>query len=154
VREFLSELPPYLKYVVMTFIPWIELRGAVPWAVQQGEQVYLPIILVTNWLIFFPTYFILEWVYEHIPEGSWLHRKLERIRHKAHPKVERWGMLGLALFVAIPLPGTGAYSGSVAAWMLDVPWRKAMVAVGLGVLIAFGVVWALAETAVAGMGLL
>jgi uncharacterized membrane protein len=154
VREFLSELPPYLKYVVMTFIPWIELRGAVPWAVQQGEQVYLPIILVTNWLIFFPTYFILEWVYVHIPEGSWLHRKLERIRHKAHPKVERWGMLGLALFVAIPLPGTGAYSGSVAAWMLDVPWRKAMVAVGLGVLIAFGVVWALAETAVAGMGLL
>ena len=50
--------------------------------------------------------------------------------------MERWGPVGLALFVAIPLPGTGAYSGSLAAWLLDVPWRRAMLSVGLGVVIA------------------
>jgi uncharacterized membrane protein len=154
VTEFLAGLPPYLKYVVMTFVPWIELRGAVPWAVQQGDQAYLPIILLTNWIIFFPTYFILEWVYEHIPEGSWLHRKLERIRSKAHPMVEKWGLVGLAVFVSIPLPGTGAYSGSCAAWLLDIPWRKAALGVSAGVLAAFFAVWALSEGAFAGLSLL
>jgi len=154
VEELIGQLPPYAKYVVLTFIPWIELRGAVPWAVQQGDQVYLPIIAITNCVIFFPTYFILEWVYEHIPEGSWIHRKLESIRTKAHPKVERFGLLGLALFVAIPLPGTGAYSGSVAAWLLDFEWKRGFLGVVIGVLVAFGIVCALAEGVAAGFRLM
>ncbi|MDH4140676.1 MAG: small multi-drug export protein, partial [Coriobacteriia bacterium] len=106
MNDALSNLPPYVKYVVVTLIPWIELRGAIPWAVGAGDLAYIPIIVVTNVLIFFPTYFILEWIYEHIPEGSWLHRKLENVRAKAHPLVEKYGFFGLALFVGIPLPGT------------------------------------------------
>lgn len=153
MEELIAQLPPYVKYVVLTLVPWIELRGAVPWAVAADERIFFPIIVITNCLIFFPTYFILEWVYEHIPEGSWIHRKLERIREKAHPKVERFGLLGLALFVAIPLPGTGAYSGSVASWLLDVEWKKAFLGVVIGVLIAFCIVWALAEGVSAGIGL-
>lgn len=152
--EWLKELPPYLKYVALTLVPWVELRGAVPLAVQQGEQVYLPLIAVVNALIFWPTYFGLEWIYEHIPEGSWIHRKLERIRAKAHPLVERYGFLGLALFVAVPLPGTGAYSGSAASWLLDMDYRRAFAAVALGVAIAFGVVWGLSALAVRGVELL
>ncbi len=150
MEEFVAGLPPYLKYVVLTAVPWVELRGAVPWAVQQGDQAYFPLIILTNVLIFWPTYFGLEWIYEHIPEGTWVHRKLERIRHKAHPLVEKYGLLGLAVFVSIPLPGTGAYSGSAASWLLDMGWRKAFLAVCLGVMIAFTAVWALSE---AGIGL-
>ena len=154
MEELIEQLPPYVKYVVLTFVPWIELRGAVPWAVGAGERLYLPLIVITNMLIFFPTYFILEWVYEHIPEGTWIHRKLEKIRAKAHPKVEKYGILGLALFVGIPIPGTGAYSGSVAAWLLDVEWKRAFMGVSAGVLIAFAIVWALSEGVTAGIGLL
>jgi uncharacterized membrane protein len=58
------------------------------------------------------------------------------------------------LFVAVPLPGTGAYSGTCAAWLLDVEWKRALLAVGLGVTIAFFAVWGLAELAVAGIELL
>lgn len=151
--EWAESLPAYLKYVVLTFVPWVELRGAVPLAVQQGERVYLPLILVVNWLIFPPTYFILSFVYDHISEGSWIHRKLERIREKAHPLVERWGVLGLALFVGIPLPGTGAYSGTCAAWLLDVGWKRAAAGVALGVLLAFGIMLAVSEIAAAGFSL-
>ena len=150
MEEFVAGLPPYLKYVVLTAVPWVELRGAVPWAVQQGDHVYFPLIILTNVLIFWPTYFGLEWIYEHIPEGTWVHRKLERIRRKAHPLVEKYGVFGLAVFVSIPLPGTGAYSGSAASWLLDMGWRKAFVSVCLGVFIAFTAVWALSE---AGLGL-
>lgn len=153
MEDLVAGLPPYLKYIVLTLVPWVELRGAVPWAVQQGEQLYFPIIVLTNVLIFFPVYFICGWVYHLIPEGSWLHRKLESIRVKAHPKVEKWGILGLALFVGIPLPGTGAYSGSLAAWLLNVEWHRALAGVALGVLLAFGVMWALSEGLLAGVGL-
>ena len=153
MQDMLANLPPYVKYVALTLVPWVELRGAIPLAVQQGERVYLPLILITNCLVFFPTYFILEWVYELIPEGTWIHRKLEQIRKKAHPFVERHGVLGLAVFIAIPLPGTGAYSGSVAAWLFDVEWRKALLAVCLGVSGAFCIVWAASEVVAAGVRL-
>jgi uncharacterized membrane protein len=153
MQDLLASLPPYLKYVVMTVLPWIELRGAIPWAVQQGDQVYLPLILLANCLVFFPTYFILGWIYHLIPEGTWLHRRLEGARAKAHPLVERYGVLGLAVFVAIPLPGTGAYSGSVAAWLLGMDWRKSFLAVSLGVLGAFCIVWAASEAVAAGFRL-
>ncbi len=154
VTDALSNLPPFVKYVVVTFIPWIELRGAVPLAVGQGEQIYIPLIVLTNMAIFFPTYFILEWIYEHIPVGSWLHRKLESVRTKAHPLVEKYGFWGLALFVGIPLPGTGAYSGSCAAWLLDMDWRRSFGAVAIGVLLALAIVWSLSAGVVAGLKLL
>jgi len=115
VEDLVASLPPYLKYVVLTVVPWIELRGSVPWAVQQGDRLYMPIILLANIAVFFPTYFILQWVYQHIPEGSWLRRKLEHARDRARPLVDKYGLLGLTIFVAVPLPGTGAYAGSAAA---------------------------------------
>ncbi len=154
MKELLLQLPPYLKYVALTWVPWIELRAAVPLAVQQGEQLYLPLILVANLAIFWPGSLFLDLVYHRIPEGSWLHRKLEGIRAKAHPLVEKYGFLGLALFVAVPLPGTGAYSGTAAAWLLGMDRKKAFFAVSLGVCLAFVVVWALAEGILAGVNLL
>ncbi|MBE0416557.1 MAG: small multi-drug export protein [Coriobacteriia bacterium] len=152
MEELVAGLPPYLKYVVLTLVPWVELRGAVPWAVQQGDRIYLPLIVLTNMLIFWPTYFGLELVYELIPEDTWLHRKLGSIRAKAHPFVEKYGVVGLAIFVSIPLPGTGAYSGTAASWLLDMGWRKAFLAVCLGVLIAFILVWSISEGIAAGVG--
>lgn len=143
--DLLAQLPPYLKYLALAVTPTIELRGAVPWAVQQGDTAYLPLIVIANYLVFFPTYFILQWVYKHIPEGTWLHRKLERVRDKAHPLVEKYGLLGIAFFVAVPLPGTGAYSGSAAAWLLGMDWRRALIGVIIGVSIAFVIVWAISE---------
>lgn len=151
--EFVAGLPPWLKYIVVTWLPWIELRGAVPLAVQQAEQIYLPLILLANLAIFWPGYYFLELVYERLPEGGWVHRKLEKIRIKAHPLVEKYGAFGLAVFVAIPLPGTGAYSGTAAAWLLDMEPKKAFVAVSLGVAGAFAIVWAASELAAAGFRL-
>ena len=143
--EFLSGLPEWLKYVFVSWIPTIELRAAIPWAVAAGEQIYLPIILLASLAIFWPGYYFLEFVYERFPEGGWLHRKFEKIRAKAHPLVEKYGFWGLAVFVAIPLPGTGAYAGTAAAWLLNMEPKRAFLAVSLGVTSAFLIVWALSE---------
>jgi len=151
--EFVSGLPEWLKYIVVTWLPWIELRGAIPLAFQQGERLYLPLILLANLAIFWPGYYFLEFMYERFPEGGWVHRKLESIRVKAHPLVEKYGFLGLAVFVAIPLPGTGAYSGTAAAWLLDMDKKKGFLAVSLGVVGAFLLVWGAAELVAAGVSL-
>ena len=150
---FVAGLPAWLKYLVITLIPWIELRGAVPLAFQQGEQLYLPLILLSNLAIFWPGYYFLELVYHRIPECSWLHRKLEGIRVKAEPLVEKYGFLGLAVFVAIPLPGTGAYSGTAAAWLLKMNPKRAFLAVSLGVFGAFLIITALSASVTAGFKL-
>lgn len=152
--SFVSSLPAWLKYAVVTVIPWIELRGAVPMAIAADERVYLPLVLVANLAIFWPGYYFLEFVYERFPEGGWVHRRLERIRAKAHPFVEKYGMIGLALFVAVPLPGTGAYSGTAAAWLLDLEPKCAFLAVSIGVAIAFALVWGSSELVAAGVKLL
>lgn len=151
--DFVEGLPEWLKYIVITWIPWIEARAAVPLAVQQGQQVYLPLILISNLAIFWPGYYFLEFMYDRFPEGGWLHRKFEGIRAKAHPYVEKYGFIGLAIFVAIPLPGTGAYSGTAASWLLHMEPKRAFLAVSLGVVSAFLIVWGASELVAAGVRL-
>ncbi len=151
---FVASLPPWLKYVVLTWIPWIEARAAVPLAVQQDERLYLPLILIANLAIFWPGFAFLSFVYDHLPAGGWVHRRLEGIRAKAHPLVERYGVIGLAIFVAIPLPGTGAYSGTAAAWLLGLEPKRAFLAVSIGVVGAFLIVLAVTELVAAGVQLL
>jgi uncharacterized membrane protein len=63
-------------------------------------------------------------------------RFVERSRHKVHAKVERYGYLGIMLFVAVPLPITGAWTGTLGAWILGLGRRKTMMVVAGGVLIS------------------
>jgi uncharacterized membrane protein len=58
------------------------------------------------------------------------------LRRRGEPKVEKYGFWGLFLFVAVPLPITGAYTGTILAWLLAIGWRKAFPAVALGVVVA------------------
>jgi uncharacterized membrane protein len=69
-------------------------------------------------------------------------RFVERTRQKLRKGVEKWGFLGVTLFVAIPLPVTGAWTGTIGAWVLGLSKRKTLLAVILGVIIAGAVVTA------------
>ena len=59
-----------------------------------------------------------------------------KTREKVGNKIEKYGFWGLMIFVMIPLPVTGAYSGSFAAWLFNIPKKKAFLAVSLGVIMA------------------
>jgi len=61
---------------------------------------------------------------------------VEKARAKVHGKVERYGYLGLLIFVAIPLPVTGAWTGTLGAWVLGMSKKKACLAIVGGVLVA------------------
>ena len=128
--------------VLVSMIPVVELRGGIPFGVSLGLSVpaaYLAAVIGNLLPIPFIIVYIrrvFRWLRRSLPR---LDRMVDALERKAHLKgriITRYKYLGLALFVAIPLPGTGAWTGALAAAFLDMPLRRAMPAVLLGVLTA------------------
>lgn len=128
--------------VLVSMIPVVELRGGIPFGVAAGLPVWAAFLAaVIGNLI--PVPFIIvyirrifQWMRRRLPRLNSLVDKLERKAHLKGQRVSKYKYLGLMLFVAIPLPGTGAWTGSLAAAFLDMPLRKAIPSVVAGVLIA------------------
>ena len=143
VRLFSQTIPAELTVFVLSLMPVIELRGGVPFGMAVlGLPAYLafPAAVVGNLI---PAPFIIVyirriflWIRRKVPRLNHLVDKLERKAHLKGQKVTKYKYLGLLLFVAIPLPGTGAWTGSLAAAFLDMPLRKALPSIIAGVLIA------------------
>lgn len=128
--------------MLVSMVPIIELRGGIPFGVALGLPYYLafPFAVVGNIL---PTPFIIVYIRKifmmmrrYMPRLNGMVDKLEAKAHLKGQKVTKYKYIGLWLFVAIPLPGTGAWTGSLAAAFLDMRLRKAFPAVVLGVLTA------------------
>lgn len=131
-----------LLTMLVSMIPIIELRGGLPFGVALGLPYYLafPAAVAGNLI---PAPFIIvyirrvfELMRKYLPRLNGLVDKLEKKAHLKGRKVQKYQYLGLWLFVAIPLPGTGAWTGSLAAAFLGMRLKKAMPAVVLGVLTA------------------
>jgi len=125
--------------LLATILPISELRGGIPLGISLGLSPWVTffIAVVANALIFFPIFFALRLFYDKLLFRIPLFNKyLDNLRKRGEPKVEKYGFWGLTLFVAIPLPVTGAYTGTILAWLLGMDWRKAFPAVGLGVIVA------------------
>ena len=128
--------------MLVSMLPIIELRGGLPFGVALGLPYYLafPAAVIGNLI---PAPFIIVYIRRifkfmrrHMPRLNRLVDKLEQKAHLKGEKMLRYEALGLWLFVAIPLPGTGAWTGCLAAAFLDIRLKKAMPAVILGVLTA------------------
>ena len=94
-----------------------------------GNIIPLPFIVVYIRRIF-------QWMRRRIPKLDGLVDSLERKAHLKGRKVSKYKYLGLMIFVAIPLPGTGGWTGALAAAFLDMPLRKALPSIVAGVCIA------------------
>jgi uncharacterized membrane protein len=125
--------------LLATVSPISELRGGIPLGISLGLDPLFTffVAIIANTLIFFPVFFALRLFYDKLLFRIPLFNKyLDNLRKRGEPKVEKYGFWGLILFVAIPLPVTGAYTGTILAWLLGMDWRKAFPAVGLGVIVA------------------
>lgn len=127
-----------LAVIIVSVIPISELRGSIPLGLQLGlsPNLVIPIAILFNSLVFFPIYFGLELFYKRFFNRFEIVNKcLNRIlKHK--DKVDKYGFFGLVILVAVPLPFTGAWTGSGLAWLLRLDWKKSFLAIFLGVVIA------------------
>lgn len=128
--------------MLVSMLPIIELRGGLPFGVAMGLPYYLafPFAVLGNLI---PAPFIIVYIRrifklmrKYMPKLNSLVDKLEKKAHLKGKKMQKYQYLGLWLFVAIPLPGTGAWTGCLAAAFLEMRLKKAMPAVILGVLTA------------------
>ncbi|MEE3471068.1 MAG: small multi-drug export protein [Butyrivibrio hungatei] len=135
----------YIIVFLISMVPLVELRGAVPYAITMGLPV-LPsyiIAIIGNMLpmpfIFFFARKVLEWGKDKPVIGGFFTFCLEK-GHKGGEKLkEKAGnslYLALFLFVGIPIPGTGAWTGTLAASILDMDFKKSVKAVISGVILA------------------
>lgn len=139
---------------MVSMIPIIELRGGIPFGVALGLPMWMAFIsavignLIPAPFIIVYIRHIFNWMRRHLP---FLNNIVDRLEKKAHlkgRKVTKYKYIGLWLFVAIPLPGTGAWTGSLIASFLDMRLKKAFPAVVLGVLTAGCVMVALTHVGI------
>ena len=135
-----------LMTILLSMVPVLELRGAIPIGVANGLNFWVAIgvSIIGNLL---PVPFIILFIRKIFTWLRRLSRKLDglvtRLEQRAQKKsdvVLRYAFWGLVVLVAIPLPGTGAWTGALVAAMLDMRLKRAFPAIALGVLIAGTVV--------------
>ena len=136
-----------LWVIILAMLPVSELRGAIPLALgSYGMNPYLtiPVIVFFNFL---PVPFILlflgpveRWLRRWKFWDTLLNKIFEHTRNKTKKSIEKWESLALILFVAIPLPVTGAWTGSLAAYLFGLDFRKSLLYIFAGICIAAAIV--------------
>ena len=140
----------FLQIFLLSLIPTFEGRYAIVYGIGRGYSLWgtllaasLGVLLLSLTLPPLLPYIdrLMLWL-----EGTSLGKiarlyltYVERVRRKAHPYVEKWGFWGLLIFVAVPLPGTGVWTGSLAAYLLGIEKRQGIAALLLGGLLSMAI---------------
>ncbi len=140
----------FLGKLLMTFlismVPVVELRGAIPIGVAHGLPFWwaIPVAIVGNLV---PVPFIIIFIKKIFAwlrtKSRWLNELVTKLENRAISKIDtvkKYQFWGLFMFVAIPLPGTGAWTGALIAAMMDMDLKDAWPSIALGVITAGAIV--------------
>lgn len=155
---------------MVTFIPGLELRASIPLGILDGKIEFFNFVFQgfgLNWFVVFLTclitniilgslvYIFLDRFVHYFLKfrlfAKYYYAKVNKTQSKIKPYVEKYGLFGIALFIGIPLPGSGSYTGALGAYLLGLNYRKFIIANAAGVLIAAAIVTAVT---LAGKGLM
>lgn len=127
---------------MLSLLPISELRGAIPYALAKKADplfayfycVFFNVLVAPLFYIFISTFHLL------LMKARWYRiifdKLIVKTRNKVKDSIDKYGYLGIMLFVAVPLPVTGAYTGTMGAWVLGMGRRKTFLAVSAGVAVA------------------
>ena len=139
---FETVLGKCIMTMAIAAVPVVELRGAIPAGIAAGLDPWLACgaAILGNLL---PVPFIIllirrifAWMRAHMPKLDGLVTRMEKKAEKNRAAVEKYAFWGLAILVAIPLPGTGAWTGALVAAMMEMRLKRAFPAIVIGVVIA------------------
>ncbi|PIN80638.1 hypothetical protein COV11_03700 [Candidatus Woesearchaeota archaeon CG10_big_fil_rev_8_21_14_0_10_30_7] len=144
-----------ISLILITFLPFLELRASIPLGILGtsitifgatfgGFQLSWPIVflvcvsanIILGELVFIIYTNFLSYLVTHERVLRYYERRLEKTQKKIHPYVKKFGTFGIALFIAIPLPGSGVYTGALAAYLLGMDYKRFLLANLIGVIIA------------------
>ena len=128
--------------ILLSILPIAELRGGIPYAIANDMNPFVAyfVCVGANILAFPIVFFFLEFLHPQFMKVKLYQNIFDKFilktRKKVEEKITKYGFWGLMVFVMIPLPVTGAYTGSFAAWLFNIPKKKAFLSVLLGVIIS------------------
>ncbi len=135
--------------ILWSISPFGESKVGIPYGISQGVNSYLIFVtcFLANLLVFPIMMFFLDYVNKFLVRwrpykkaAVWV---AKRAKVGTGDKIQRFGFFGLALFVMIPLPGTGVYAGSIAAYLFKIERKKAFMANAVGIFFSAVIIWSL-----------
>jgi len=132
-----------IEIVLITFLPFLELRASIPYGIlvlKESPFLVFTIACITNIILGIVLYPFIDTIVRIVRKIGFLDkiylRYVDKTQKKITKLVNRYGELGVAIFIGIPLPGSGVYSGSVAAYLIGLKYKKFIISSIIGVLIA------------------
>lgn len=132
-----------LELVWLTLLPFLELRASIPYGIlikDMNLALVFFVCVLTNILLAPVVYVFLD-RFIHIflyfkPIDRVYQKYVEKTQKKINKYIEKYGWLGVAIFIGIPLPGSGVYSGALGSYVLGLSFKRFILAAIIGVLIA------------------
>ncbi len=121
--------------IVANTLPSLEQIGGIALGIALGlDPIYtLLISLLVNCLLFFPVFFGLKLFYKSFLSKIRIFNKyIQRVRRIGKPYIDKYGIIGLTLFISLPTPLTGTYTASILSWFLDLDWKRSFIAIAIG----------------------
>jgi len=128
-------LDKIILVIAANLLPTLEQIGGISLGLSLGLDPLTVLLtsLLVNCSLFFPIYFGLKFLYNRFLSKINLFEKyLERVRRKGKPYVDKYGVFGLTLFIALPTPLTGTYTASTLSWFLNLNWKRSFFAILMG----------------------
>ncbi len=132
-----------LILVLLTLIPFLELRASIPYGILvlgMNWPLVFVVCVVTNMILGPLIYLFLDKMIHLFLRIKWIDKcysyYVERTQKRIRKYVDKYGLLGVSVFIGIPLPGSGSYSGALGSYLLGIKFKKFALANLIGVLIA------------------
>lgn len=132
-----------LNLIWITFLPFLELRASIPYGIFKTNLhwfLIFTICVITNIVLGAILYLVIDKIIKITTKIKIIDqiygKYIERMQKKIDKYVDKYGELAVAIFIGIPLPGSGVYSGALAAYLLGIKYKKFIIADIIGVLIA------------------
>jgi len=137
-----------LVLIAITWLPIFELRGSIPYGILQPDPYHWGVVagicILANIALGPVVYLFLDRGVHLFLRWNWFRRWYEhyvaRTQQKMQRWTDRWGEWAVGLFIGVPLPGSGVYTGALAAHVIGLRFRQFMVSVVIGVILAAAVV--------------
>ncbi len=132
-----------IMIIITTLVPIFELRASIPLGILRYNlpwHVVFITAVITNIILGFLVFFFLDEIMRLVLRFKAIRRLYDkfvlRTQHKIQKKVDKYGWIGVAIFIGIPLPFSGVYTGALGAYLIGVDYKKFIIANIFGVLMA------------------
>jgi len=132
-----------IKIILFTLLPFLELRASIPYGILKLNMDWITVFIIaviSNIILGLIIYWLLDHIIKVVTKIKFIdflyQKYINKTQNKIHKAVEKYGEYAIAVFIAIPLPMSGVYSGAIAAHIIGLEYKKFIIATIIGVLIA------------------